>query len=76
MPTEENIKIEINGQTFYTRSCKYQEQCNRYNPALKIVNAYGVEHLNICTVGGGSGCDTWREETDKLIGWHTKINRG
>ena len=75
MITPQNIKIVINGQEFYTRSCKFQKLCdekNRYNPALTIKNDYGIEHLNQCTVGGGSGCIHWKTETDKEIGWRTE----
>jgi hypothetical protein len=72
MITPEHIKITINGQEFYTHSCKFQELCdkhNRYNPALKLTNKYGIEHLNQCTVGGGCGCKSWTEQTAIEQGW-------
>ena len=78
MITPDHIKITINNQEFYTHACKFQELCdknNRYNPALTIKNKYGIEHLNQCTVGGGSGCVIWRTETDRETGWDNTFNR-
>lgn len=73
MITPQGIKsIGANGCEFATYRCKFDELCdkhNRYNPAIMTKNSYGVEHLNICTHGGGPGCKKWREETDKEIGW-------
>ena len=71
-------QIIINGQEFYTSPCKYEEICkknSKFNPALKLVNKYGVEHLNPCMMGGGTACATWRNEIDQLIGWDHPFNR-
>jgi hypothetical protein len=70
-----NQQVIINGQDFYTSPCKFEAICKKtgkFNPALKLVNKYGVEHLNSCVMGGGCGCVTWRTETDKEIGWNTE----
>lgn len=79
MITPEGIKsIGANGCDFYTYSCKFEKQCdkkNRYNPAVMIKNNYGIERLNLCTHGGGNGCNHWRVQTDEEMGWTSMLKR-
>jgi hypothetical protein len=58
----------INGCIFTTYPCKYQDGCNKYNPALTLIDKRTVEFLNCCTHGGGAGCASWRNKTNRLLG--------
>jgi hypothetical protein len=79
MITPQGIKsIGANGCEFYTYPCKFEKQCdkkNRYNPAVMIKNAYGVERLCMCTHGGGVGCHIYREQIDEEMGWTMILKR-
>ena len=68
MKTLLNQEIKINNQTFYTSSCRFEDVCPKYNPALTVpvtltvggVRVGATEKLCVCTHGGGLGCFAWK----------------
>jgi hypothetical protein len=59
---------EVNGVTFSTYPCKFEDCCDKYNPAYTLFDNRNQEYLNRCTHGGGVGCPRWRHLTDQEIG--------
>lgn len=69
--------IAANGQTLVVGvyNCRLSEECTKYNPADKlpaVLTIKGIrvgarEKANICTHGGGSGCEEWRRIIDNRI---------
>ncbi len=64
MTTPLNQPTTINGQTFYTRPCRFERNCANYQSEITFpvkIKAMGggtktVLRLNPCTHGGGVAC--------------------
>jgi hypothetical protein len=75
MATPPNQSITINGQTFYSRPCRFENNCLNYNPALKIPITLTIrgkqvgatEKLNPCTTGGGCACSDFVRKVGDAI---------
>jgi len=56
-----------NGATFYSYPCRFEDLCQKYNPALTLTDKRGVTLLNKCTHGGGVGCASWKHRVNQTI---------
>jgi hypothetical protein len=64
---------------YSTYPCKFEDECGRYNPARTVTVTVGIKDHpetnreivkpNLCVVGGGCACASWRHYTSKDIGF-------